>query len=100
MGRPAAAEKVYTEDLQRNPSNGWSLFGLMLAAKAQGRTQEAARWANEQQSAWQHADVRLPGSAFWYAGADTASCECQHFASGKGQAGGELLGAQHEAGVH
>ena len=100
MDRPAAAEKVYTEDLKRNPSNGWSLFGLMLAAKAQGKTQEAARWANEQQSAWQHADVRLPGSAFWYAGADTASCECQHFASGKGQAGGELLGAQHEAGVH
>jgi tetratricopeptide (TPR) repeat protein len=99
-GQPAAAERVYTEDLKRNPSNGWSLFGLMLAAQAQGKTQEAARRANEQQRAWQRADVRLPGSAFWYAGADTASCECQHFPSAQGQPGGEFLGAQHEAGVH
>jgi tetratricopeptide (TPR) repeat protein len=99
-GQPAAAAKVYAEDLKRNPRNGWSLFGLMLVARAQGKTQEAARWANEQQVAWQHADVRLPGSAFWYAGADTASCECQHFVSGKGQPGGELLGPQHEARVH
>jgi tetratricopeptide (TPR) repeat protein len=86
MGQPAAAEKVYTQDLRRNPNNGWSLFGLMLAAKAQGKTPEAERWANEQRRAWQHADVRLPGSAFWYAGADTASCECQHFASSEGRA--------------
>jgi tetratricopeptide (TPR) repeat protein len=99
-GQPAAAEKVYSEDLNRNPNNGWSLFGLMLAAKAQGKTPEAVRWATEQERAWRHADVRLPGSAFWFAGADTASCECQHFASGEGQPGGELLGAQHEARVH
>ena len=37
MDRPAAAEKVYTEDLKRNPSNGWSLFGLMLAAQGPGQ---------------------------------------------------------------
>ncbi len=98
--QPVAAERVYTEDLKRNPNNGWSLFGLMLAARAQGKTREAARWANEQERAWRHADVRLPGSAFWYSGADSASCECQHFSSGQGQPGGELLGAQHEAGVH
>jgi tetratricopeptide (TPR) repeat protein len=100
MGQPAAAQRVYTEDLRRNPNNGWSLFGLMLAAKAQGKIPEAELRANEQQRAWQRADVRLPGSAFWYAGADTASCECQHFASGQGHASGELLGAQDEARVH
>jgi tetratricopeptide (TPR) repeat protein len=100
MNQPGRAEEVYTEDLKRNPDNGWSLFGLTLCARAQGKSAEAAHWAHEQQRAWQHADVRLPGSAFWYSGADSASCECQHFASGERQAGSELLGAQHEARVH
>ena len=34
--RPTA-ETVLLEDLRRNPDNGWSLYGLSLAAKAQGR---------------------------------------------------------------
>ena len=98
-GQPAAAEVVYREDLKRNPENGWSLQGLALAARAQGRAPEAARLARRQQAAWRHADVRLPGSAFWYQGTDLAACECEHFASDERQAGRELLGAQHEAGV-
>ena len=39
--RPAApdeAEAVYWEDLKKNPENGWSLFGLTQALKAQGKT--------------------------------------------------------------
>ena len=99
-GDASAAEKVYREDLQRNPDNGWALFGLSLALKAQARNRESEQVARQQAAAWQHADVRLPASAFWYAGADTASCECQHFASAEGQPRGELLGAQHEAGIH
>jgi hypothetical protein len=100
MGEARAAAAVYREDLKRNPDNGWSLFGLAQALMLQGRRAESARVARAQARAWQHADVRLPGSAFWYAGADAASCECQHFASAEGQARGVLLGAQHEAGIH
>jgi hypothetical protein len=99
-GDAASAAQVYAEDLRRNPHNGWSLYGLMLAARAEGKPAAAATWAKQQQVAWQHADVRLPASAFWYAGADSASCECEHFASAQGQSSGELLGAQHEARVH
>ena len=100
-GRPGEAEKVYREDLERNPDNGWALYGLSLALRGPGACRGgSARVGKQQVRAWQHADVRLPASAFWYAGADTASCECQHFSSRDRQPGRELLGAQHEAGVH
>lgn len=98
-GQPSEAEKVYREDLRRNPRNGWSLYGLSLALARAGRSAEAARARREQQLAWKNADVTLPGSAFWYAGVDTASCECEHHALGNGQTGRKLLRAQHEAGV-
>ena len=99
MGEPQAAEAAYREDLKRNPDNGWSLMGLSQALALQGRRAAAARVAQAQARAWSHADVRLPSSAFWYAGADSASCECQHFGSAERQPRGELLGAQHEAGI-
>jgi tetratricopeptide (TPR) repeat protein len=99
MGEPQAAAAVYREDLRRNPDNGWSLMGLAQALTLEGRRAEGARVAQAQARAWSHADVRLPTSAFWYAGADAASCECQHFSSLERQPRGELLGAQHEAGV-
>jgi tetratricopeptide (TPR) repeat protein len=98
-GQPKEAEKVYREDLRGNPRNGWSLYGLSLALAREGRSSQAARVRHEQQLAWKHADVALPGSAFWYAGVDTASCECEHRASGNGQPGRQLLRAQHETGV-
>jgi tetratricopeptide (TPR) repeat protein len=93
------AEAVYREDLARNPRNGWSLYGLSLALAAQGHTALAAQVRHEQQLAWTRADVALPASAFWYAGVDTASCECEHRALSHGQPGGQLLRAQHETGV-
>jgi len=77
-GAAAQAASVYREDLKRNPGNGWALCGLAAALVAQGRTTAAARTAGLFRVAWQSADVRLPGSAFWFAGPDTASCECQH----------------------
>jgi tetratricopeptide (TPR) repeat protein len=98
-GQPAQAQQVYREDLRRHPNNGWSLYGLSLALAREGRTGEAARVRHLQQQAWQHADVALPASAFWYAGADTASCECEHRALVDGQPGRQLLRAQDEAGV-
>jgi tetratricopeptide (TPR) repeat protein len=35
--RAAAAERVYREDLARHPHNGWALFGLQQALRAQGK---------------------------------------------------------------
>src|SRR5262249_890998 len=35
-GRAREAEEVYREDLERNPNNGWSLFGLAQSLRAQG----------------------------------------------------------------
>jgi tetratricopeptide (TPR) repeat protein len=36
-GRAPEAEGVYREDLRRNPENGWALFGLAQALRAQGQ---------------------------------------------------------------
>jgi tetratricopeptide (TPR) repeat protein len=75
--RPAQAERVYREDLRRNPDNGWALFGLAAALRAQGEPRAAARVTQALKRAWAHADVPLEGSAFWFAGADVTTCECQ-----------------------
>jgi tetratricopeptide (TPR) repeat protein len=98
-GRAAQAELVYREDLRRHPKNGWALQGLAAALKAQGRARDATRTTHELAAVWQHADIQLPGSAFWFAGADSSACACQHQASGERQPGRELLGAQYKAGV-
>jgi len=99
-GHAATAEQVYRDDLRRNPGNGWALEGLSAALRAQGRAREAARTTHELEGAWRHADMRLPGSAFWLAGTDKSDCACEQRASDERQPGRELLRAQHEAGVH
>jgi tetratricopeptide (TPR) repeat protein len=63
-GRPADAEKVYREDLARNPGNGWSLFGLAQSLRAQGKTAEAAQAETSFRRAWAQADVTLTASRF------------------------------------
>jgi tetratricopeptide (TPR) repeat protein len=62
--RPSEAEAVYREDLLRNPSNGWSLYGLSAALKAQHRAVEAASVDAQLRAAWKNADVALTASAF------------------------------------
>ena len=62
--RAADAERVYREDLQRNPGNGWSLFGLAQALRAQGKSAEAAEVEARFQKAWAAADVPLTASRF------------------------------------
>ncbi|HKE45276.1 MAG TPA: hypothetical protein VKB41_12150 [Steroidobacteraceae bacterium] len=62
--RPGEAEAVYREDLLRNPANGWALYGLSAALKAQNKTAESAKAAAEQREAWKHADIELTASAF------------------------------------
>ena len=62
--RPAEAETVYWEDLRRNRDNGWALFGLMQALKAQGKNEDAALVEARFKKAWARADVTLTGSRF------------------------------------
>lgn len=58
-GRYIEAERVFREDLQRNPRNGWSLFGLWRSLQGQSRTVEA-QWVRQQfEEAWKAADVDL-----------------------------------------
>jgi predicted Zn-dependent protease len=61
-GKAAAAERVYREDLKRNPGNGWSLFGLAQALAAQHKDAAANEAEARFRTAWQHADVTLTAS--------------------------------------
>jgi tetratricopeptide (TPR) repeat protein len=63
-GRPADAEAVYREDLKRFPENGWSLFGLASALRAQGKSAEAAAVDKRFSTAWSAADIKLAASRF------------------------------------
>jgi tetratricopeptide (TPR) repeat protein len=62
--RAAEAETVYWEDLRRNRENGWSLYGLMQALKAQGKNDDAALVEARFKKAWSRADVTLTASRF------------------------------------
>ena len=58
------AEKIYREDLERNPGNGWSLLGLEQALTAQGKLGQASAVAAELALAWERADVKARSSCF------------------------------------
>ena len=58
------AEMVYWDDLGHNRENGWSLFGLGQALRAEGRNDEAAAIEARFQKAWARADVKLTASRF------------------------------------
>ena len=57
--RLAEAERVFREDLQRNPRNGRSLFGLWQTLIQRGNDAGAARLEIEFKEAWKHAEVQL-----------------------------------------
>ena len=58
-GDAKAAEQVFRDDLEQNPRNPRSLFGLAEALTRQQRDYEAS-WIKQQfQSAWKGADVEL-----------------------------------------
>jgi tetratricopeptide (TPR) repeat protein len=63
-GRARQAEAVYREDLRRHPDNGWALYGLAQALKAQKRQSDAAKAQARFKQAWKDADVSLTASAF------------------------------------
>ena len=58
-GDAAAAEKVFREDLVRNPNNPRSLFGLAESLKARGRYADADEVRKEFNVRWAGADVKL-----------------------------------------
>ena len=59
-GRGAEAESVFRQDLERHPENGWSLAGLAVALRAQGKSAEADRADARFRRAWSSADVPPP----------------------------------------
>lgn len=63
-GRAKEAEVVYREELDRQRENGWSLFGLAAAQRAQGKTEAAAATEARLRKAWARADVQLASSWF------------------------------------
>jgi tetratricopeptide (TPR) repeat protein len=62
--QPAAAEKVYREDLRRWPDNGWSLHGLARTLDVLGRKAEAATVNERFKEIWKRADVKISSSCF------------------------------------
>jgi tetratricopeptide (TPR) repeat protein len=60
--RPADAERVYLEDLRQHPHNGWALFGLQLALKAQGKP--AVEAESDLRASWSRSDTWIRASRF------------------------------------
>jgi tetratricopeptide (TPR) repeat protein len=63
-GKAAEAERVYREDLEKFPENGWALFGLAKALEAQGKSAEAKAVEARFEKAWAGSDVTLTASRF------------------------------------
>jgi tetratricopeptide (TPR) repeat protein len=58
-GRAAEAEAVFRKDLEVNPRNGRSLFGLIEALKMQGKTVGVEWVKREFAEAWKYAPIAL-----------------------------------------
>lgn len=58
-GNAVEAEKVFRDDLDRNPRNPRSLFGLREALKAQGRAYDAQFVDKQFQTAWKNPALQL-----------------------------------------
>jgi tetratricopeptide (TPR) repeat protein len=57
--KPLEAETVFRHDLEINPGNGRSLYGLWQSQLAQHKSAEAQKTEAEFKTAWQHADTSL-----------------------------------------
>jgi tetratricopeptide (TPR) repeat protein len=62
--RWSEAEAVFREDLKRLPRNGWGLFGLAKALRAQGRNAEAAEVERQFKEVWAGSDITLTSPCF------------------------------------
>jgi tetratricopeptide (TPR) repeat protein len=63
-GRPVEAESVYWDDLRMHPKNGWALYGLLQALRAQGKNDQAKLVDADFKTAWKDADIKLTASRF------------------------------------
>jgi tetratricopeptide (TPR) repeat protein len=61
-GKYAEAEKVYRENLEEIPNNGWGLFGLHQTLLLQNKLEEAAEVEKRFNEAWKYADIKLTSS--------------------------------------
>ncbi len=64
MDRAGDAVRVYREALEDHPRNGWSLFGLEQALRAQGKDGEADRVREQYELDWARRDIWLRSSRF------------------------------------
>ena len=62
--RAEEAEQVYREDLVRQPSNGWSLYGLAQSLRQQGKASEADEMQKRFEQVWSGADIQISSSCF------------------------------------
>ncbi len=63
-GKFEEAEKIYLEDLKKNPENGWSLSGLIQCQSKLGKKSEMAATAKRFAKAWKNSDIALTSSIF------------------------------------
>jgi len=61
-GRYAEAERIYEENLNEIPNNGWGLFGLYQSLLKQNKTEEAAEVQKRFKEAWNYSDIELTSS--------------------------------------
>jgi tetratricopeptide (TPR) repeat protein len=61
-GRYEEAERVYREDLEEWPENGWSLHGLARCLRARGAAAEASNVEARFRKVWSRADVPIGSS--------------------------------------
>jgi len=61
-GRAREAETVYWDDLNHNPNNAYSYFGLYQSLAAQGKNTQASEFLALYEDAWKDADIQLTSS--------------------------------------
>ncbi len=57
-----SAEKIYREELEDHPKNGWSLYGLMKALEGQGKSTTEVKKSFEE--SWARSDVWIRSSVY------------------------------------
>jgi tetratricopeptide (TPR) repeat protein len=63
-GRAREADEVYRDSLKIYRQDGWALYGLIFALRAEGRGNAAQAMLRQAHDAWQMADTKLTGSRF------------------------------------
>ena len=58
------AEKVFMEDLKKNPENGWSIKGLLQCQEKLGKKTEVMNTSKRFSKAWKNGDVQIVSSRF------------------------------------